>query len=311
MTLTEQIKAKALELGFDAVGVARADALGEESDRLKEWLRRGYHASMQWMETNTEKRTDPRVIVPGAASVICVALNYYGSTPHRPNQHQGKISRYAWGDDYHIHVTKRIQTLFECIKQLAPESDGRYYVDTGPLMEKVWAAKAGLGWQGKHTNLITKELGSWVFLGEIITTLKLDPDQPMEDFCGSCTACIDACPTGAINEPYVVDSNKCISYLTIEHRGEIPETLGKQFDQWVYGCDICQDVCPWNRFQQESNRTEYAPREWNIDPDLDSLINISGEEFARRFKHSPVKRTKKEGIIRNAVVVKEGAPKKK
>ncbi|MFZ4622222.1 MAG: tRNA epoxyqueuosine(34) reductase QueG, partial [Bacteroidota bacterium] len=266
---------------------------------------RGYHASMQWMEKNTEKRTDPRLIVPNAKSVISLAVNYYTPTPHEPSNDQGKISRYAWGDDYHIHVTKRIQSLLECIKQLAPESDGRYYVDTGPVMEKVWAARAGLGWQGKHTNLITKEYGSWVFLGEIITTLELDADPPMEDFCGTCTACIDACPTDAIHQPYVLDSNRCISYLTIEHRVEIAESLGKKFDQWIYGCDICQDVCPWNKFQKPTELTEFTARDKNIDPPLDDLITISQEEFSSRFRNSPIKRTKREGIIRNASVVQQ------
>jgi len=304
MTLTEQIKSKAIELGFHKIGIAKADEITLEGERLKEWLNRGYHASMQWMEKNIEKRIDPREIVPNAKSVISVAVNYYTSTPHEPDNHDGKISRYAWGDDYHIHVTKRIQMLFECIKQLAPDSEGRYYVDTGPAMDKVWAARAGLGWQGKHTNLITKEYGSWVFLGEIITTLKLDYDEAMEDFCGTCTACIDACPTDAIHEPYVVDSNKCISYLTIEHRGEIAESLGKRFDQWIYGCDICQDVCPWNRFQQPTNHNEFLPRAWNIDPNLDTLLQLSPEDFSQRFKNSPIKRTKREGLIRNANIVK-------
>ena len=303
VTLTEQIKSKALELGIHKVGIAKAEALTAESVHLNEWLNRRYHASMQWMEKNIERRVDPREIVPNAKSVISVAVNYYTSTQHHPAADEGKISRYAWGDDYHIHVTKRIQLLFDSIKQLAPESDGRYYVDTGPVMEKVWAARAGIGWQGKHTNLITKEYGSWVFLGEIITTLELDNDNAMEDLCGTCTACIDACPTDAIHDPYIVDSNKCISYLTIEHRGEIAKSLGKDFRQWIYGCDICQDVCPWNKFQQKTDQQEFSARFHNIDPKLNELIDISQQEFSRRFKNSPVKRTKREGIIRNAKIV--------
>jgi epoxyqueuosine reductase len=305
MSLEQRIREKAAELGIHKVGFARADALPDERARLEEWLHRGFHASMRWMENKQDKRTDPRSIVPGARTVISLAVNYYTPVPHAPNDDQGKISRYAWGDDYHIHVTRRIQSLFECIKQWQPDSEGRYYSDTGPVMEKVWAARAGLGWQGKHTNLITKEYGSWVFLGEIITTLELHPDPPMEDFCGTCTACIDACPTDAITEPYVVDSQRCISYLTIEHRGEIAAELGEKFDRWVYGCDICQDVCPWNRFQQDSEHPEFIPREKNIDPPLDELIGITQEEFSARFKNSPIKRTKREGIIRNALVVKE------
>jgi epoxyqueuosine reductase len=303
VTLSEQIKSKAIELGFHKVGIAKAEALTIEAEHLKEWLGRSYQASMQWMEKNIEKRIDPREIVPNAQSVICVAINYYTPVQHSQNTGEGKISRYAWGDDYHILVTKRIEMLFECIKQLAPESDGRYYVDTGPVMDKVWAARSGLGWQGKHTNLITKEYGSWVFLGEIITTLKLDYDSPIEDFCGSCTACIDACPTDAIQEPYIVDSNRCLSYLTIEHRGEIEEKYHDQFENWVYGCDICQDVCPWNKFQQETEHKEFYPRELNATPKLDELASISQVEFSKRFKDSPIKRTKVEGLKRNASIV--------
>ncbi len=303
MTLTEQIKSKALEIGFQKVGIAKAERLSIEGEHLKEWLHRGFYASMEWMEKNVEKRTDPRNIVQNAQSVISVAINYYSPNEHSNKSDEGKISRYAWGDDYHIHVTKRIETLAECIKQLAPESENRYYVDTGPMMDKVWASRAGLGWQGKHTNLITKEYGSWVFLGEIITTEILEYDSPMEDFCGTCTACIDACPTDAIREPYIVDSNRCISYLTIEHRGEIAKALGKNFDQWIYGCDICQDVCPWNKFQQQTEHKEFLPRVENINPLLTELVNISQEEFSKRFKNSPIKRTRREGIIRNVSIV--------
>jgi epoxyqueuosine reductase len=303
MTLTEEIKIKALELGFCKIGIAKAEMLNVEGQHLKEWLSLGYHASMQWMEKNFEKRVDPGNIVPNAQSVISVAINYYTPEEHSNKLGEGKISRYAWGDDYHILVTKRIEKLAECIKQIAPESENRYYVDTGPIMDKVWASRAGLGWQGKHTNLITKEYGSWVFLGEIITTEKLDYDSPIEDFCGSCTVCIDACPTDAIREPYIVDSNRCISYLTIEHRGEIAKELGKNFDHWIYGCDICQDVCPWNKFQQPTEHIEFKPRIENINPLLKELENISQEEFSKRFKKSPIKRTKREGIIRNASIV--------
>ncbi|MFA6540223.1 MAG: tRNA epoxyqueuosine(34) reductase QueG [Bacteroidota bacterium] len=303
MTLTEQIKSSAIDLGFHKVGIAKAEALTIEAERLRQWLGRGYHASMQWMEKNQERRIDPKEVVPDARSVISLALNYYTPIQHTPAGDEGKISRYAWGDDYHNLVTKRIQMLFESIKLIEPGFDGLYYVDTGPVMEKAWAARAGIGWQGKHSNIITKEYGSWIFLGEIITNIPLDYDSPMEDFCGSCTACIDACPTDAIREPYVVDSNRCISYLTIEHRGEIAESLGKQFDQWIYGCDICQDVCPWNRFQQATEYDEFQPREGNVNPKLNDLQSLTQEEFSMRFKNSPIKRTKREGIIRNASIV--------
>jgi epoxyqueuosine reductase len=304
LTLTEQIKSKAIELGFSKVGIAKAEALPEDGEHLKEWLHRGYHASMKWMGENFEKRIDPHKILPGARSIISVAVNYYTDVKHHPTQDEGKVSRYAWGDDYHIHVTARIQKLFECIKQMAPESAGRFYVDTGPVMEKAWAERAGLGWRGKHTNLITKEYGSWVFLGEIISTLELEYDTPMEDFCGSCTACLDACPTKAITEPYVVDSNKCISYLTIEHRGEIDKSFAPFFDQWVYGCDICQDVCPWNKFQQQTEDKEFAARDGNVTPSLSGLCSLTQEDFSKKFKKSPIKRTKREGLRRNAEFIK-------
>jgi epoxyqueuosine reductase len=287
------------------IGIARAGALDSEAAHLNEWLRRGYQASMQWMAKQTERRTDPREIVHGARSVIVVAENYFSPARHSDSPDDGKISRYAWGDDYHIHLTKRIEALYECIKQIEPGSDGRYYADTGPVMEKAWAARAGIGWQGKHTNLITRDAGSWVFLGVIITTLELEYDEPAEDMCGTCTACIDACPTRAITEPYVVDATKCISYQTIEHRGPIDPELGKKFGRWVYGCDICQDVCPWNRFARETDHREYAPRDGNVAPKLDELAAMTQEEFSRRFAKSAVKRTKVAGLVRNAALAKD------
>ena len=192
------------------------------------------------------------------------------------------------------------------MQKLAPQAKTRRYVDTGPVMDKVWAAKAGLGWQGKHTNLITKDVGSWVFLGEILTDLELQYDEPVADACGTCTACIEACPTDAIVAPYVLDSTKCISYLTIEHKGEIPDELKPELERWVYGCDICQDVCPWNSFQKASNEPAFAPREENIAPRLGDLAEITQKEFSARFRKSPVKRTKRSGLIRNAKAVLDG-----
>jgi len=304
-TLTQKIKAKALELGFSKVGIARAEGLGADGERLKEWLRRGYHASMSWMAERTEERADPRILLPGARSVIAVAVNYYTGAEHRPKEGEGKISRYAWGDDYHIHVTRRIEKLNDCIRQLVPGAEGRYYVDTGPAMDKAWAERAGLGWRGKHTTVITKDYGSWVFLGEIITTLELEYDAPVEDSCGTCTACVDACPTDALDEPYILDSNKCISYLTIEHRSEIDPKFGPQFDGWVFGCDICQDVCPWNRFRKEAADKEFLPRDGNVSPSLDGLLALTQEEFSVRFSKSPVKRTKRAGLLRNAKFVRD------
>ncbi|HTP12003.1 MAG TPA: tRNA epoxyqueuosine(34) reductase QueG, partial [Bacteroidota bacterium] len=252
------------------------------------------------------KRTDVKSLLPGARSVVSLAVNYYSPFQHSTDREIGKISRYAWGDDYHIVVTSRIQSLVDCIKSIEPDVNARHYVDTGPVMDKAWAVRSGLGWLGKHTNVITKELGSWVFLGEIILDVDLEYDEPIADFCGSCTACIEACPTGAIVEPYVLDSTRCISYLTIEHRGEIPVKLKPDLDNWVFGCDICQDVCPWNRFQQPTPDKEFWPREENMKLNLPDLESISTEDFTRRFRRSPVKRTKREGLIRNAKAVRDG-----
>jgi len=305
-TLTWRIKTKARELGFSSVGIARAESLEPEGVRLQQWLARGFHGTMAWMQKNPEKRSDPRQILPNARSVISLALNYYTPVEHSNDPETGKISRYAWGDDYHDVMTPRIQQLVGCIKSERPEVSARFYVDTGPVLDKAWAVRAGVGWLGKHTNVITKEYGSWVFLGEIILDVELDYDEPLTDFCGTCTACIEACPTQAIIEPYVLDSTKCLSYLTIEHKGPIPDELKPGFNRWIYGCDICQDVCPWNRFQKPTAEDSFFPRTENVKPRLEDLEKISAEEFARRFKKSPIKRTKREGIVRNAKAVQEG-----
>ena len=304
--LTDAIRAKALELGFSKIGVAHAQVLEAEGARLSEWLARGYHGTMEWMGKNRDKRTDISQILPNAKSVVSLALNYYTPVKHTEDPGIGKISRYAWGDDYHIVMTARIQSLVDCILLVEAGINAKFYVDTGPVMDKAWAARAGVGWLGKHTNLITKEFGSWVFLGEIILDAELEYDEPMADFCGTCAACIEACPTQAIVKSYVLDSTKCISYLTIEHKGEIPGELKPGFAGWVYGCDICQDVCPWNRFQQPNDEKAFSPRPENIQPSLVELEGISPEEFSRRFKRSPIKRTKREGLIRNAKSAKEG-----
>jgi epoxyqueuosine reductase len=303
--LTKIIRQKALALGFSSVGIARAGNLREEGFHLTEWLNKGYHASMAWMEKNPEKRIDINNVLHGVKSVVCITLNYYADVKHTDSPGIGKISRYAWGDDYHVVMTSRLQQLLKEIQADHPEVHGKAYVDTGPVMEKVWASRAGLGWQGKHTNLITKEFGSWVFLGEILLDCELDYDEPIADACGTCTACIDACPTDAIVEPYVLDSSKCISYLTIEHRGDIAPELSKHFDGWIYGCDICQDVCPWNRFQRPTNETAFEPRTWNVAPELERTAKLTKEEFNNQYRKSPVKRTKREGLVRNAKIVLE------
>lgn len=309
-TLTENIKAEAKKLGFDLVGITPAERLQEEAERLAEWLARDYHATMYWMERNRERRIDPRNIVEGAQSVISVAMNYY--TPHEIVDHpeRGKISRYGWGDDYHNILGKRLKLLWEYIKEIEPDAEGRYYVDTGPVMDKVWAARAGIGWIGKHTNLISREFGSWLFLGEVITTLKLEYDIPTLDYCGTCRRCIDACPTDAIVDEYILDSNKCLSYLTIEHRDEYPDVIKPDADQWIFGCDVCQDVCPWNiKFAQPSAVEGFQPRPENLNPLLIDIIDMAQEDFSRQFRKSPVKRTKLKGLQRNARAVIEGRTK--
>ena len=304
VSASDRIKRKALDLGFTNVGIARAEPLNEEAKRLQEWLSRGYQGTMEWMTKSVEKRTDASNIVPDARSVICVALNYYTPAEHSNKENVGKISRYAWGDDYHDILTENLKLLWTWMQHEFPGVDGRYYVDTGPVMEKVWAQRAGIGWIAKHTNVITQDHGSWVFLGEIITTLELEYDSPAMDHCGDCTLCIQACPTGAIVEPYVVDSNRCISYLTIEHRGEIVGEVTNHFEKWIYGCDICQDVCPWNeKFSTVTNEEGFKPREGNTAPALAAWKEMSQEEFARKFKSSPIKRTKREGLVRNVNIV--------
>jgi epoxyqueuosine reductase len=302
-TLTHKIKSRARELGFSKVGIARAEELSAEGTKLREWLGRRYHGTMDWMAKNVDKRVDPRLILPNAQSVVCVAMNYYTDVHHVDDPTVGKISRYAWGEDYHIVVTERLRQLFAFITTEHPAVTGKLYVDTGPVMDKAWAVRAGIGWLGKHTNVITKEYGSWVFLGEIILDVPLEYDEPMADFCGSCTACIEACPTGAIVEPYLLDSTRCISYLTIEYRESFSSDAASHLEHWVYGCDICQDVCPWNRFQQPTQEAAFEPRAENIAPKLSELAEMTEAEFRERFRRSPVKRTKHEGLVRNAKAV--------
>ena len=299
---TRLIKQRAKEIGFDKVGITSAGALEPEGRLLREWLARGYHADMKWMERAPEQRADPRQLFAGARSVLVVALNYYTPAEHENRQDTGKVSRYAWGDDYHDVVGQKLRSLLEWIKDQAPDVDGKVCVDIQPLMDKAWAARAGLGWIGKHTNLITPELGSWVFIGELLLNIALDYDtEPIEDHCGTCTLCIESCPTGAITEPYVVDSSRCISYVTIESRAaDIPEPLARELNGWFYGCDICQDVCPWNRFAAASDQPAFDPRTGNINADLHEVLELTREKYAERFRGSAMKRAKLAGLQRNA-----------
>ncbi len=313
--LTVAIKQAARDLGFDAVGIsvlptkpdttANQDhpaSTGDLLDRLQEWLRRGYHATMAWMVRDPQRRADPTQVLPACRSIISVGMNYY--TDHRADERQGngRIARYAWGLDYHKILGDRLTQLAERIGTLAPDSQNRAYADTGPVMEKAWAQQAGLGWIGKHSNLVSAEFGSWLLLGEILTTLELQPDEAGTDLCGSCTLCIQACPTGAITEPYIVDAGRCISYLTIELRGTeppIPDDLRRKVGNRIFGCDDCLDICPYNVQARPTCEPGFQPSTLTSAPSLLALTKMDEQTFAATFKHSPVRRAKYPGLQRN------------
>ena len=306
-SLSDRIRLHALELGFHKVGIARAEPLAAEGARLFAWLDADYHGEMAWMERWKEKRVDPSELLPNAKSVIAVVLNYYTPHEHADEDTRGNISRYAWGDDYHEVLKEKLYALADFIKSRVPEVCTKVCVDTAPMMDKVWAVRAGLGWIGKSSNLITTDHGSWVFLGEIIVDAELDYDSDVvADHCGTCTACLDACPTSAIVEPYVVDSRRCISYATIELRDEqLPADIAANLNGWVYGCDICQDVCPWNRFEKPTTEKGFEPRNGETSLDLDAVSEMSQPEFSERFRRSAIKRTKLTGLKRNAAALSE------
>jgi len=305
VSFTESIKNKALDLGFDLVGISPIDSF-PENQFYKEWLSKGFSGEMKYMERNPEKRADLKHVLPDAKSVISCALNYNTDYPYsieKMDKTKGWISRYAWGDDYHDTINDKLRILMNYIKEEASrEVACKLYVDTGPVLERVYGKYAGIGWVGKNTCLINQEMGSWIFIGEIITSVELDYDNPVPDRCGTCTRCIDACPTGAILEPYVLDSRLCISYLTIELKDKIPLELREGIDNNIYGCDICQDVCPWNKRAQITDRPEFEPREDLYNPDLSYLSQLSVEDFREVFKGSPIKRTKRRGLLRNVVI---------
>lgn len=300
--LTAEIKARALAVGFHKVGVVPAAPLPEERARLEEWLARGLQGEMRWMERAPEQRTDPRLVFAGARSVVVCLLNYYTPHEHAADPSSGKISRYAWGDDYHDVVGAKLNALLAWIRERHPGAEGKVCCDIQPMMDKAWAARAGLGWIGKHTNLITRDLGSWVFIGELLLDLELDYDAAREDdHCGSCTLCLEACPTGAITEPYVVDSGRCISHATIELRApELPAEVAANLEGWLYGCDICQDVCPWNRFEQPTDEPRFEPRGGETSARLSAILELAPDTYAERFRRTAVKRAKLAGLQRNA-----------
>lgn len=302
---TKRLKEKATEIGIHKIGIVRANILLEERDRLKEWLASGYHGEMAWMAREPEKRADPRLLFPTAKSVIVVAVNYFTPHRHAESDETGKISRYAWGDDYHDVVKERLRELLDWIKTDDPSVEGKICVDTSPMMDKAWAVRAGLGWLGKHSNVISQELGSWFFIGEILLNIELEYDaETIANHCGSCTKCIDACPTSAIVEPYVVDSRNCISYATIELRSdELPARVAENLNGWLYGCDICQDVCPWNRFEKPSDDARFEPRNGETSLDLETVAVMEHDEYVTRFRHSAIKRAKLPGLKRNAAAL--------
>lgn len=291
---------KAKELGFELIGFAKAELLIDETIRLQKWLDNGFQSGMGYMNRNYDKRKDVKLILNDAKSVISLAMNYYTGHKHNNRNDYGKISRYAWGKDYHLIIWEKLELLEDYLKQLDHNFNSISYVDTGPVMDKAWAVRAGIGWLGKNSNVINKETGSWIFLASIITNYDFDYNTITPDYCGSCSSCIDACPTNAIVTEYVVDANKCISYLTIENKGEIDKEFENKFDQWLFGCDICQDVCPWNKkFSTQTRENQFQPLN-GTEFNLNDVLKFDESEFNNRFETSPIKRAKLAGLKRNA-----------
>ncbi len=294
---TAFIKAEAKRLGFLSCGIAKAGFLEEEAPRLEKWLQEGRHGQMTWMEQHFDKRLDPTLLVDGAKSVISVLLNYFPEQTQRDDSYH--ISKYAYGEDYHFVIKDKLRELLHSIQSEIGEVNGRAFVDSAPVLDKAWAAKSGLGWIGKNSNLLSKQVGSFFFIAELIVDLDLVYDTPVADHCGSCTACIDACPTAAIITPYVVDGSKCISYFTIELKDNLPMEMKGTFDDWVFGCDVCQDVCPWNRFATPHTEPAFAPHPDLLGMSKGDWEEITEDTFRKVFRNSAVKRTKFSGLARN------------
>jgi len=307
---TDFIKATATELGFSYCGIAKAEFLKEEAPRLEAWLKRGYQGSMSYLENHFDKRLDPTLLVPGAKSVISLVYNYYPEKDlAQENTGDLKIAKYAYGEDYHFVIKDKLKEFLIRIREEIGDVGGRAFVDSAPVHERAWAQKSGIGWIGKNSLLLNRSMGSFFFLAELIIDLELEYDGPIKDYCGTCTACMDACPTDAIPQPYVVDGSKCISYFTIELKEEIPAEVKGKFENWIFGCDICQDVCPWNRFSKPHHEARFQPH-----PDLEKMKpqdwkEITHDVFETLFKKSAVQRTKLEGLKRNISFV--SSPSKK
>lgn len=304
-THTEIIRNKALDLGFSFVGMAKAQKMDEESTRLEQWLNKNYHGTMGYMANHFELRTDPTKLVPGAKSVISLMYNYYtDETPSDPSA--PKIASYAYGRDYHKVVKKKLKQLSLFMKSEIGDFQGRAFVDSAPVLERDWAKRSGLGWIGKNTLLIHPRKGSYFFLAEIICDLELQYDHPIKDYCGTCTRCIDACPTDAFSENgYLLDASKCISYLTIERKDAIPQEFKGKMENWMFGCDICQEVCPWNRFSEIHNENDFKARPELLEMSKKDWQEITEEIFDEIFRGSPVKRTKYDGLKRNIKFLQE------
>ncbi len=306
--LTEEVRREAERLGFEGCGFSQAGFLEDEAIRLEQWLKSQKHGEMGWMENHFDKRVDPTKLVPGAKSVVSVLCSYHQpemASSHIADEDNPKISKYALGEDYHFVLKDKLFQLFEFTKQLNGGLEGRVFVDSAPVMDKAWAVKSGLGWMGKNSNILNRTHGSWFFLGEMIVDVPFDYDSPVTDHCGSCTRCIDACPTDAITEPYQVDGSKCISYFTIELRDEIPSEYHDKLGNWIFGCDICQDVCPWNRKAKPGSEERLFAREPLLSQNLEYWEELDLMEFRKMFKKNPVKRTKFDGLKRNVDAIKK------
>ena len=295
---TRFLKRKANNLGFLSCGISKAVFLEEEATKLENWLNDGKHGKMKYMENHFDMRLDPRKLVPDAKSVISLSYNYYNDNLQK-DKDAPKISKYAYGNDYHKVIKEKLKILFKELQNKFGDINGRVFIDSAPIMEKAWAAKSGLGWIGKNTNLISQKVGSFYFLAEIIVDLEFEYDTPVTDHCGSCTACIDSCPTGALVKPYEIDASKCISYLTIELKDEIPSEFNGKMDNWAFGCDVCQDVCPWNRFSRKHNEPLFNPNQEMMKMGKKEWEELTEETFEVIFKNSAVKRTKYKGLKRN------------
>ena len=303
MSNREIIKKIASELGFSFCGISKAEFLEEEAPKLEEWLKRGYQGKMSYLEHHFDKRLNPAKLVPGAKSVVSLLYNYFPEKiPQEGNN--PKIAKYAYGQDYHFVIKDKLKQFMACIQKKIGEVNGRVFVDSAPVHERAWAARSGLGWIGKNTLLLNPKMGSFFFLAELVIDLMLEPDGPIKDYCGTCTACQEACPTNAIPEPYIVDGSRCISYLTIELKDEIPQEFKNKTENWAFGCDICQDVCPWNRFSKTHSEPKFRPQGWEKLKE-EGWQEMTEEVFQQVFKKSAVKRAKFKGLKRNLKFISE------